>query len=101
MQTNYYAVIFTSTLEAHQEGYEEMALKMEELAKKQPGFLGIESARNDIGITVSYWRTEQAILDWKANMDHQMAQKLGKEKWYSWYKIRVCKIEREYEFKNN
>ena len=101
MQTNYYAVIFTATLEAHQEGYEEMALKMEELAKKQLGFLGIESARNNIGITVSYWKTEQAILDWKANMDHQMAQKLGKEKWYSWYKIRICKIEREYEFKNN
>ncbi|MFT7072051.1 antibiotic biosynthesis monooxygenase family protein [Patiriisocius sp. Uisw_017] len=60
-----------------------MALQMEELAKQQPSFLGIESARQDVGITVSYWQTEQAILDWKPSPDHQQAQKLGRDIWYA------------------
>ncbi len=96
--TPYYAVIFTSTLSTTTKGYEDMAQKMEELAKKQLGFLGISSARNDIGITVSYWKNEQAILDWKANVDHQLAQKLGREKWYASYKIEIARVERSYEF---
>lgn len=99
MKSNYYAVIFTSTLKPDQEGYNEMALEMENLAKKQPGFLGISSARNDIGITVSYWETEQAILNWKANLDHMHAQKLGKQKWYDSYRVEIAKVERSYTFK--
>ena len=98
MIKSYYAVIFTSTLFADAKGYQEMAQAMELLAKKQSGFLGIESARNDIGITVSYWESETAILAWKANTDHQMAQKLGREKWYKSYHIRICKVEREYNY---
>ncbi len=77
-----------------------MASKMEDLAKKQPGFRGISSARDDVGITVSYWETEQAILDWKANLDHQQAQKLGKEKWYASYKVEIAKVERVYGLDN-
>ena len=74
-----------------------MAAQMETLAKQQPGFLGISSARNELGITVSYWKTEQAILDWKANLDHLQAQKLGKEKWYASYKVEIAKVERSYK----
>ncbi len=98
MKTNCYAVIFTSTLNENHSGYFEMANKMEELAKQQPGFLGIISARNEIGITISYWQTEQAILDWKANLDHQQAQKLGKSTWYASYTIEIAKVERRYIF---
>jgi len=58
----------------------------------------MESARNDIGITVSYWASEDAIRNWKANLDHQLAQKLGKENWYQAYKVRICKVERDYAF---
>lgn len=94
----YYAVIFTSTLSEKQEGYQEMAIKMEELAKKQKGFLGIASARQELGITVSYWESEQAILDWKANIDHQGAQKIGREQWYASYTIEIAKVERRYNF---
>jgi heme-degrading monooxygenase HmoA len=68
------------------------------LAKQQPGFLGIESARNDIGITVSYWQSLESIKKWKENLDHLTAQKKGREQWYSYYKVRVCKVERDYEF---
>lgn len=95
---HYYAVIFTSKQTKNVKGYSAMAQKMEELAKQQSGFLGIESAHEDIGITVSYWETESAILAWKQQIDHLGAQKLGREKWYAWYKIRVCSVEREYEF---
>ena len=98
MDTPYYAVIFTSVQTEKTDGYSEMATQMENLAKQQPGFLGIESARNEIGITVSYWQNLEGIKNWKANMGHLIAQKKGREQWYSYYKVRVCKVEREYEF---
>ena len=98
METPYYAVIFTSRLVKQSPEYEIMAPAMETLAKKQDGFLGLESARNTIGITVSYWETEEAIVAWKNNLEHQMAQKLGKQKWYKSYHIRICKVTREYTF---
>lgn len=94
----YYAVIFTSTLTDDTEGYHEMANKMEALAKKQNGFLGIDSAREDVGITVSYWESIEAIKVWKQNSQHLMAQQKGKTQWYSWYNTKICKVEREYEF---
>jgi len=94
----YYAVIFTSVQTENIEGYSEMADLMETLAKQQPGYLGIESARNEIGITVSYWQNIESIKKWKANLDHLVAQKKGREQWYLYYKVRICKIEREYEF---
>lgn len=97
----YYAVIFTSTQTKQISGYEEMALKMESLAKKQNGFIGIESARNSIGITVSYWKSLEAIKEWKANYDHLIAQKKGRKQWYAAYKVRICKVEREYEFEKS
>jgi len=97
-QPSYYAVIFTTTLSASDDGYLEMALEMEDLASRQPGFLGFESARNELGITVSYWERLEDIAQWKNNAAHLKAQKKGREKWYTWYKLRICKVEREYEF---
>lgn len=94
----YYAVIFTSLRTEGDFGYAKMAEEMETLAKKQPGFLDIESAKDKVGITVSYWKSLEAIADWKAQMDHIEAQKQGVATWYSWYKVRVCRVEREYEF---
>lgn len=94
----YYAVIFTSLRTEGDNGYAAMAEEMEQLAQQQPGYLGIESARNEIGITVSYWQSLEAIKNWKANFDHLQAQKKGRTTWYSQYKVRICKVEREYEF---
>lgn len=94
----YYAVIFTSLRTEGDNGYAAMAEEMEQLAQQQPGYLGIESARNEIGITVSYWQSLEAIKNWKANLDHLQAQKKGRTTWYSQYKVRICKVEREYEF---
>lgn len=98
MKPPYYAVIFTSKHTSNTEGYSEMAKQMEDLAKQQDGYLGIESARNDVGITVSYWETIDAIKQWKQHTDHLFAQQKGRSDWYSWYHVRICKVEREYEF---
>ena len=93
----YYAVIFTSLrTEGDAEGYAEMADRMAMLATQQPGYLGVESARDGLGITVSYWESLEAIRLWKANAEHLVAQQMGYSTWYSAYKTRVCKVERDY-----
>lgn len=98
MKIPYYAVIFTNTRTTGDNGYAAMARKMEELAKTQPGYLGFESAREQIGISVSYWENLEAIAKWKNQLDHAFAQQRGIKDWYSWYKVRICLVEREYEF---
>jgi heme-degrading monooxygenase HmoA len=92
----YYAVIFTSARKTGDNGYSAMAEKMFELAAAQPGFLGVESAREDLGISVSYWADLDSIRRWKSNLEHQEAQRLGRETWYSGYRVRISKVEREY-----
>jgi heme-degrading monooxygenase HmoA len=96
----YYAVIFTSLREQASSEYDEMSGKMEKLSLAQPGFLGIQSARDSkgFGITVSYWRTLEDIKNWKANTEHLKAQAQGKAQWYSEYEVRISKVEREYKF---
>jgi heme-degrading monooxygenase HmoA len=78
----YYAVIFTSLRTAVDEGYGDMAEKMVALAAQQPGFLGVKDL--------------ESIRAWKANAEHQIAQKLGHEKWYAAFKTRIAKVERDY-----
>ena len=94
----YYAVIFTSIRTEGDDGYGAMAERMEELASQQTGFLGVESARNEVGITVSYWQSLDDIKNWKLQSEHLIAQQLGKEKWYKSYSTRICQVEREYHF---
>jgi len=92
----YFAVIFTSLRTEGDNGYGAMAQKMVELASKQSGFLGVESAREEVGITVSYWSDLESIKNWKANIEHLEAQRLGHEKWYASFKTRIAKVERDY-----
>ncbi|MBV9768287.1 MAG: antibiotic biosynthesis monooxygenase [Bryobacterales bacterium] len=104
LEPPYYAVIFPS-LRKHGAGsssengsYEDTAQRMAELAKTVPGYLGIESARSTdgFGITVSYWRDENSIAQWKRHLDHALAQERGKREWYQHYELRVAKVERAY-----
>jgi heme-degrading monooxygenase HmoA len=94
----YYAVIFTSVRTDGDNGYGAMADAMEKLAATQPGFLGIESARDELGITVSYWDSPQSIAAWKQNARHLVAQQRGRDTWYEEFKVRVCRVERDYGF---
>ena len=96
--TPYYAVIFTTLRTSVDEGYIETAKQMEDLAKLQEGYLGVESAGDKVGITVSYWQSLEAIVKWKNNIEHTVARNKGRELWYQQYQLRICKVEREYGF---
>jgi len=93
----YYAVIFSNLQSNDLEGYTETAARMVELAAQQTGFLGIESAREELGITVSYWTDLDSIRAWKREAEHLQAQKSGREKWYTAYKTRIARVERDYD----
>ena len=96
----YYAVIFTSTRTDDGSGYDDMSEKMVALAAGQPGFLGVESARGEdgLGITVSYWESEEAIANWRRHTEHRVAQSEGLTRWYSSFVTRVAKVERARAF---
>ena len=98
MKTPYYAVIFTSIKKSDTTGYSEMALAMQKLAAKQPGFLGFESASGTPNISVSYWESLTSIEQWKVQAQHAVAQNLGKKQWYQYYKVRICEVKHEYDF---
>jgi len=92
----YYAVIFTSLRTNVDDGYHQAAEDLLSLAAQQPGYLGCESARDGLGITVSYWESLDAIAAWKKNERHLVAQQKGRKEWYAGYKTRICKVERDY-----
>lgn len=94
----YYAVIFTSVRTEIDDGYADTSDLMLQLAAKQDGFLGVESARNDVGITVSYWRDVESITAWRKQSEHTIAREKGRLQWYQSFKVRICKVEREYDF---
>ncbi len=96
----YYAVIFSSISTEDEVSYNETSAEMIELAQQQEGFLGMESAKNEIGITVSYWDSLEAIKNWKMNVDHVEAREKGRSIWYKKFKVRICKVERDYGFDN-
>ncbi|OJZ18167.1 MAG: antibiotic biosynthesis monooxygenase [Thiobacillus sp. 65-29] len=96
-QPPYFAVIFTSIRTEGDNDYAETAKQMLELASAQPGFLGFESARQEIGISISYWSSQEAITNWKENVAHRQAQSRAKN-WYRQFRVRICRVEREYGF---
>lgn len=97
----YYAVIFSSVRTEGDNGYSEMSEKMVDLASAQDGFLGMDTARSGIGITVSYWRDLDSIKKWKENSDHSVARLKGRSEWYASFKVRIAKVEREYGFEKD
>jgi heme-degrading monooxygenase HmoA len=98
-KSTYYAVIFTSIKNPENlKSYQEISDRMVDLVNQQDGFLGFDSAQSEVGITVSYWRDVESIKNWKGNMEHIEAQKLGREKFYRSFNVRIAKVEREYSF---
>jgi heme-degrading monooxygenase HmoA len=94
-------VIFTSERTDGDNGYADTAEEMLRLASAQPGFLGVESARQGVGITVSYWESLEAIQNWKNHERHLAAQVRGQSDWYLRYKTRICRVERDYGFEKD
>lgn len=97
----YYAVIFSSIRTPGDNGYNEMSDKMVKLASAQDGFLGVESARDNLGITVSYWRDLESIKNWRENFEHSVARMKGRSEWYKCFKTRIAKVERDYGFEKD
>ncbi len=97
----YYAVIFTSVRTDGDNENAEMAKEMEKLVLKQPGFLGFESARNETGITVSYWKDLESIKNWKENLKHAEAREKGRKIWYESFRVRIAKVKQDYEFNSD
>ena len=96
----YYAVIFTSLRTEGDNGYAEMAARMIDLASQQDGFLKVESARNEVGITVSYWCDLESIRNWRENFDHSIAREKGRKEWYQTFKVRIAIVESDYVFES-
>lgn len=96
----YYLVVFTSTRTDDDGGYATTAARMLELAAEQPGFLGVDSARDPggLGITVSYWRDEEAIAGWRRDVAHLAAQDQGRARWYASFAVHVARVDRSYRF---
>ena len=96
----YVAVVFTSLRtsadEEGDDGYAVMSARMDELAARQPGYLGVEAARERVGITVSYWVDEESARAWKEVAAHLVAQQRGRDTWYSDYRVRVATVTRDY-----
>ncbi|OEC36513.1 Heme-degrading monooxygenase HmoA [Pseudomonas cuatrocienegasensis] len=98
----YYVVLFTSIRTPGDHGYAAAAQRMLELAREQPGFLGVESARSDgLGITLSYWASEEAILAWRNHAEHVVVREKGRAIWYAACTTRVAKVERAYGFERS
>lgn len=101
LEPPYYAVIFSSERsDVDRSAYDMMASQMFDLAAEQKGYLGVETVENEFGqaITVSYWQSEEDILNWRNNGDHKIAQELGRDKWYKDFRVRIAKVERAYGF---
>lgn len=96
----YYVVVFTIVTTENSDGYEAMAEEMVTLAQQQPGFLGLEYAGGDVELTISYWDSPEAITRWRDHARHELARKSGREKWFRAFKVRVARVERDYEFES-
>lgn len=98
MEPPYYAVIFTSTLKKNEPAYHELSARVLKEAENQPGFLGMDTARSGLGISVSYWKDMESIRAWKQHMGHKAAKAEGKEQWYDWYRIRIAEVRQDWEW---
>ncbi len=89
-----WAVIFISRLRADAEGYEETARRMVELVRRQPGFLGMESWRDESGrgVTISWWESREAITCWRQHPAHTAAIARAAD-WYEDYCVTICRAE--------
>ena len=98
-QPPYYAVIFSAKTTNDLEGYEERLMKMLELSAKVPGYLGVEAAENSgFGIAISYWKDLESIDAWRKDAEHVETKKVGKERFYESYEVRIAKVETVYGF---
>ncbi len=91
------AVIFASRLTgADADGYARAAAAMEALAAVQPGYLGLDSARDGLGLTISYWVDEASARAWHRHPEHAEIREAGRGRWYKDFTVHVADVTRSY-----
>lgn len=98
LQQPHYAVIFTAHKSVISEEYKVMSAALDKAIQVSPGYLGQDHAGDHTTITVSYWKDLESIQIWRQHTEHLVAQRMGKQEWYEWYDVRICKVERAYRF---
>ncbi|MDX2168218.1 MAG: antibiotic biosynthesis monooxygenase [Deltaproteobacteria bacterium] len=93
----YYAVIAPAELNPDLEGYAQTALRLMQVAREVDGFLGIESCiAGNFSLAVSYWRSLEAIAEWRRHAEHRLAKDNGMQRWFAAYCTRIARVERVY-----
>ena len=95
------AVIFVSRRRADDPaGYAAAAAAMDDLAARQPGYRGVDAARDEegTGITISYWADDAAALAWRDHPEHRAVRDAGRARWYDRYEVLVTRVERDYRW---
>lgn len=95
------AVLFEAqAAPAHQARYLQLAAELKPLLADIDGFIDIErfqSLTTDGKIlSLSWWRDEESVRRWRQNVFHQAAQREGREAIFTYYRIRVAQVVREY-----
>jgi len=100
--TRMIVVLFRSKLVNVPDGYDAMAAEMEALARTMPGFVDVKAFKAEDGerLTVVWWENEETLKGWRENLRHRMAQRLGRERWYEYYKIEVAEVVRKNTFRS-
>ncbi|KFC82667.1 antibiotic biosynthesis monooxygenase family protein [Buttiauxella agrestis] len=95
------AVLFEADTQPQtQERYLQLAAELKPLLADIPGFISIErfqsiSTPGKI-LSLSWWENEDAVLQWKCNAMHRAAQQEGKQSIFSFYRIRIANVVRDY-----
>ncbi|MCZ6603651.1 MAG: antibiotic biosynthesis monooxygenase [Alphaproteobacteria bacterium] len=80
--------------------YYELAMSLKPEAEKIDGFISVERFASttvpDKYVSISYWRDEDAVAQWKAHLKHKAAQDKGKAEIFSDYRILVTEVIRDY-----
>lgn len=100
-RTGQIAVIFVSIRnDTDAAGYGEAAAAMGALAAAQPGYRGVDSAREagGMGTTVSYWADDAAAIAWRDHPEHAAIRERGRALWYDSYSVNIARIERAYHW---
>ena len=96
-----YAVIFeVQPKPQHKQDYLDTAAQLLDELKAIPGFISVErfaslSSQHKL-VSLSFWETEEAIKQWKANVNHKAAQAKGINEYFEDFRIRVARVERDY-----
>ncbi|EHM47800.1 antibiotic biosynthesis monooxygenase [Hafnia alvei ATCC 51873] len=99
------AVIFEANSHLDKQArYLDIASELKPLLEQIDGFIAIErfQSLSESGkiLSLSWWRDEESVLAWKKNVFHQQAQAEGRASIFSYYRIRVARVLRDYASEN-